>query len=634
MMRNWRYCLLVVAFSFVHQIHAEEGIKCAFEIYQYDSTRQQDILLYADTAQFVRDIPSSGFILAFSTELHFTQVDSNRSSFTVHLVTLGPPARTYARSFTVEHGLPVRINITGKKAASYTLVIRPLAMIDIDTSACAFDHHVKGTFRFDPSAHMDIYYVPNSLGDFYWDAFKDLFEQQYRLSKSLFNLNLPGKYYIYLCPCPLTSVLWDDRFGMATDPTRSTGYAIFSKQVNSADPFLVIHTALQRTFGYAPPFLSEGWAGYTSFAVFDMKKLFQGNRVPPLSRLLDTYQYFHADPHVADRAAATFVKYLIDQYGFSRFKTLYDSADDLNLLDKIEEVYDRSIGTLESEWKQYVDTVTISLEHYAVYAEQAEQMLDHPRMLEYAQACVKHSATARDSLKALPLLTRASFFTGDYFRATSAQEALTRLDSASAGNWMTLAAYKMMNGYYDDARSDLLTALAQDSTDRIVKFNLAFNQIITGNRDEGRKILLDLVVNPTIKSGLGGETRIMLANLLSSSKDSVDKALAVTYYNEAIRMFEQELQVHQASPTAYLWLGVAFLGLGDTGNASDYLQTALFLETRPFYIGMINLWLGKVADVLQDRTAAQRFYEQVLALPSAHYHQEEAKKYLDTPYRQ
>ncbi|MFQ6008011.1 MAG: tetratricopeptide repeat protein [Candidatus Zixiibacteriota bacterium] len=623
-----------MACCFVHRLHAEDGITCALEVYQFDSTRQQNVLQYADTAQFVRDIPASGFILFFSIELHFTQVDSNRSSFTVHLVTLGTQAQTYSRSFTVEHGLPARIDITGKKAAPYTLVIRPLTMIDIDTTACAFNHRVKGTFRFDPTAHMDIYFVVNSLGDFYWDAVKDLFERQYRLFKNLFNLNLPGKYYIYLCPCPIASVLWDDRFGMAVDPTSRTTYAVFNKQVNSADPFLVIHTALLRTFGYAPPFLSEGWAGYTSFAVFDMKKLLQEDRVPPLSQLLNTYQYFQTDAQVADRVAATFVKYLIDQYSITRFKTLYDSTDDLNLLDKIEKVYGKGIDVLESEWKQYVDTVTISLEHYIVYAQQAEQMLDYPRMLEYAQEYVKQSVTARDSLKALALLAKASFFTGEYYKATSAQEALTRLDTTSARNWMTLAAYKMMNGYYDNARSDLLTALAQDSTDYFVKFNLALNYMIMGNKEEAGKLLLDLVVNPAPKGGLGGEARIMLANLLNNSKDSIDKALAVTYYNEAISIFERELKIHQASPTAYLWMGIAFLGLGDTGNASDYLQTALFLETRPFYIGMINLWLGKVADVLQDRTAARSFYARVLELPSAHYHQEEAKKYLDEPFRQ
>jgi hypothetical protein len=48
---------------------------------------------------------------------------------------------------------------------------------------------------------------------------------------------------------------------------------------------------------------------------------------------------------------------------------------------------------------------------------------------------------------------------------------------------------------------------------------------------------------------------------------------------------------------------------------------------------MIYLWLGKTADVLNDRSAAQSYYERVLALPSAHYHQEEAREYLDSPYR-
>jgi len=75
------------------------------------------------------------------------------------------------------------------------------------------------------------------------------------------------------------------------------------------------------------------------------------------------------------------------------------------------------------------------------------------------------------------------------------------------------------------------------------------------------------------------------------------------------------------------------LGLGETGNANNHLQTALFLETRPFYLGMINLWLGKAADVMKDHAVACGFYEKVLSLPSAEYHQQEAKKYLDNPYR-
>jgi len=613
---------------------AKDGIECGLSVYQYDSTLQKDVLLYSDSVRLVKDMASSGFLVAFSTEICVTEVDSSQSAFTVHVVTLGPPGNTYSKNFTVEYGLPASIRgISGKGASQYRLVITPLRRVDIDTSDCAFGHREDDTFRFDPTANMDIYFVPNSLGDFYWESIKDLFEQHYRLFKSLFDLNLPGKYNIYLCPCPVRSVIWDDRFGMAVDPTRSTAYAVYGKYVNSADPFLVSHVALLRTFGYTPAFLSEGWANYTSFAVFDMKQILKGDSALLLSQLFDTYQYFRADPQVADRTSATFVKYLIDQYTLSRFKTLYKLADDLNLTDKIEEVYGMSIAVLETEWKNYVDTVTIPLKYYSVYADQAEQMLNYPLMLKYAQAFVEQSPTVDDSLVGLQLLRRAHFFTGDYYAATEAQEALMALDTSSARNWMTLAAFKMMNGYYEEAHSDLLTALTLDSTDQRVKFNLALNYLVTGNEEKGRQTLLDVIVSLNSRKGAGGEARIMLADLLKNSKDSLDRALAITYFNEAVSMYDQQLQAHHASPTSHLWLGIAFLGLGETGNANNHLQTALFLETRPFYLGMINLWLGKAADVMKDHAVACGFYEKVLSLPSAEYHQQEAKKYLDNPYR-
>jgi hypothetical protein len=60
----------------------------------------------------------------------------------------------------------------------------------------------------------------------------------------------------------------------------------------------------------------------------------------------------------------------------------------------------------------------------------------------------------------------------------------------------------------------------------------------------------------------------------------------------------------------------------------------LFLESRPFYIGMINLWLGKAADLRNKRELARKHFSEVMAVPSAAYHQDEAQKYLDSPYIQ
>jgi tetratricopeptide (TPR) repeat protein len=624
---------LVVAVLLSGSALAEEGVEFAFEVFQYDSTEKKDVLLFSDTAMVLKNVTATGFLVAFSVEVQVTQADSNRAAFEMHLVTLGPPAHTYSRSFTAEYGLPAAIgSIIGKGSTQYSFVTIPLSPVDIDTSACSFNHREQGTFNFDPTAHMDIYYVPHSLGDYYWDSVKDLFERDYRLFKSLLNFSLPGKYHIFLCPCPVSSVIWDSRFGMVVDPTRSTAYALYSQEINSADPFLVLQTAALRNFGYTPAFLSEGLANYLSFALLDMKEILKSDQVVPLSQLLDSYQYFSADPHLADRTSATFVKYLVDRYTLQRFKTLWEAADDLNLADKIEEVYNRSLASLESEWKEYVDTITIPPQEFILLAEKAEQMRDYRQMLEHSRAFTEQSATASDSLSSLYLLERAYFFVGDYNRAASVQAALVNLDTSSAKKLLTLAAYKMMNGYYEEARSDLLRAQSLDSTDSIVKFNLALNNLFTGNEEECRKILQNLVSNTAL--GNGGESRIFLANILRTSQKEADRTMAVTYYNEAVPMYDQQLRLHKASPTAYLWLGIAYLGLGNINVANEHLRTALFLETRPFYLGMINLYLGKVADALGDRAAARDFYGKVLLQPSADYHQKEAQKHLDDPYRQ
>ena len=79
---------------------------------------------------------------------------------------------------------------------------------------------------------------------------------------------------------------------------------------------------------------------------------------------------------------------------------------------------------------------------------------------------------------------------------------------------------------------------------------------------------------------------------------------------------------------------MSYLGMDQYSEARGYLEGALFLETRPFYLGMMHLWLGKVADVTNERQAAVNHYSEVLALPSADYHQREAQTYFQTPYTQ
>ncbi len=608
---------------------AADAVECRLSIYELDTTSRQNVLVWADTTNFVQHIPASGFIGPFSAEIEVISADSARTNFTVQLVTLGPVANTYSKSFTVEYGLPATINnIVGKQNSQYTFTVTPTAKTTVDTSICSYDHRKEGSFTFTPAAYMDIYYVPNSLGDFYWDNVKELLDVHYRQLMTMANLTIPGKTLVYLCPCPLYSVIWDKRFGMAVDPTRNSAFAILNKEVNTADPFIVQQTQILRNFGYSAPFLSEGFAGYFSFSIYDMKKILGENRQLPLGNLMTTHEYYTAEATLADRTAASFVRFLIDQYKFDKFMKTYTAADDLNLRSVLESTYGKPVSELEKEWKTFIDTSTISADDFALHAGIAETMLNYKQMLEYSRGMLAMARKLADSLAAFNLLKRAYFFTGDYYKATETERILLKADSTSIMDWMALGSYQMMNGYYDSAFVSFNRARALDSTNELVNFNIAIYYLQKGQADQARRILTD---NLSTEKGAQaqGESRVTLANLLKDSPSKEEQQKAARMYHETINNFSQALKASGSSASLYMWIGISYLGLNDTENALNYLHTAEFLETRPFYQGMIDLWLGKAYLATHDRKSADSYLSRVMSGASADYHQREARELLE-----
>jgi tetratricopeptide (TPR) repeat protein len=604
------------------------AVECRLATFQYDSDSKADVLIYEDTSVFVKGVPASGMVGPFSLEIEFERIDSSGVAFKTHIVTLGSPPATLSRSFVMEYQLPARLSgIQGKMGARYTLLIIPISPVEVE-AGCSFSHRDAESFSSAPSAFMDIHFVPSSLADYHWISIRDYLDFEYRRFQVFAGLTLPGKMQVFACPCPVYSVIWDKRFGMAVDPTRNCAYAMYRKDINSVHPFLVTYTSLLRNQGYSPPFISEGLASYFAFVLHDMKRELKENPELSLKPLLNTHQYLSSDPLLADRISASFVKYLVDRFGLASLMKLYRIADDLNLYARIEETYGKSIGRLETEWKLWVDTVTIGADEYSRAAGLAEQMLNYQPMLEYSRSFLRTATTPQDSLRALRVLKRACFFTGDYYEATSVQEAMLKIDSADATGWMARGSYRMMNGYYDEALADLLKAQSLDPSNQMIAFNLAMNHIYRGQETAAAEILRE-----NITGGKGAlaqsEIRILLAEILEKSNDSSDREKAREYYQTAADISQQTLSIRRSSATDYLWLAMALLGLDETEGATEYLQVAEFLETRPFYTGMINLWLGKAYAQSGKKQQARDHLAKVLAVAAADYHQREAQKYLE-----
>lgn len=624
--------LLALAGTGAFAASTADGVETALSIYQFDQSRNANTLLFSDTQTFLQGVRATGFFLGFSIELEFLKVDSAGATFNTQVITLGRTPQTYARRVTSEYGVPARIDsIAGKNGSKYALAIMPLNHAKVDTSSCHFQHNRAGDFSFDPTASTDLFFVKQSFGDFYWNQVKGMVEERYTQFNELLKFSLPGKYSVYLCPCRIPSVIWDRRFGSMVDPTRSAVYAIYNKSFNSADPVIVNQAALLRNFGYAPPFLSEGLANYLSIANYEMIDLVKKHKNVPLDTLLSTRAYLAADPVVADRSSASFVRYLVDQYKIDRFLTAYRQADDLGLKETIESVYQQSIASLEKGWFHYLDTLTFRHKQFLYYSDFAEAMFDYPTAVRYAKEAFRSAENRQDSANALAQLVRSQFFTGNYYLAAQYQEQLNRLDTANAGGVMALAAYQMMNGSYDSALVNLREARRRDTINQLIPFNLGINALARGE-DSTAKSYFSGLINNSHDQSAGAQARVLMAELLLKSKDPADRKLAERYCREANDMWTQVAGGHISSTLTLLWNGAAYLGLGDTGAADDYLMSALYVENRPFYLGYINLLLGKTADLRGERSVARDFYGRVIALPSADYHVREARQLLEHPY--
>ena len=624
--------ILVVLLAVVSAL-ADDAVRSELKVHLYDEALRSNVLLYANTVDLLKGVNVTGFMVGLSVDVEVTAIDTAAVAMIVHVHTFSRQPSHGARNFQVEYGLPARLGeLIGKNGRQYQLTITPLEAVTIDPERCSYSHHAVEDFQVDPSAHMNIYYAPQTLGDFHWNAIKGMLEEEYDNFSRMTNFNMPGKYLLYLCPCRLNTVIWDDRFGMMIDPVRSTMFGIYARDYNSVYPFLISQAATYKNYGYAPSFLADGFANFLSFAIYDVKKMKAEGTLIPVDSLLSTFAYFQADPRVAEGISATFVHYLIDQYRVGTFLQLYRAADDLNLRDAIVETYGKSLDELEAGWLNYIDTVSIQYGQYGYHAIQAETMLNYDLALEYSREMIPLATSFRDSLEALQQLTRIGFFKGDYYAAIEDQKALIGLIDTLSSEWMKLAAYRMMVGEYEAAEADLKQAEKLDSTSSLVQFNLALNRLCRGDTLAARQRFGAVIESGGAHGGLI-ESRIMLAHLLAASGSEDDQAMAVSHYNEVAGIMASQDTRHNPSPSQSMWFGIAYLGMGDTGSAQEFLQTALFLETREFYIGMINLWLGKVAAARGEPAVARDYYQRVLAGSSAHYHQEEARRLLEGSQR-
>jgi len=623
---------LIIVFSFSISTLSQEinGTKLDLTVRQKPAGIDKYYEIISDTLVVALGFQRHLTLVNMNIDVDLESVDSQYVSFTSHLTTMGRKIHNESRRFRIEYNLPGRIeNIPGKNGSTYQLLISPIDQIVVDTSRCQFD--ASKDYAMDPTANFDIYYVPGSLGDFTWVDVKNYIEFDYQIYKRMFQFTTSSKTSLYLCPCPDRNMKWDNRFGFAIDVGRTNIYAMHNHRFSGVDVILPNMLLLLKIWGYAPPFIVEGLAGYLDFSKYKMKKIVAEGRKLNLKDLMTSQGYYSAEPNEGEVTAISFSRFLLDQYGLVSMKKLYATSDDLTLLKNISEIYEKSLESLETEWLHYVDTLQLTRQDFDLNAARTSSLRRFDDQLEYIEQMTDYCHNHSDSLDTWKKLSAMYYQIGEYYSAIGAYHKLIELDEFNPLYIHILGNLEMITGEYDKAYKYFDSVYTLDYNYTVARLLQAKIKAIKG--DSAGAIAMAEEFYPREKEPLPVlDFLIFLGDMYKAPGALHDSVKAEEYYTEALI---QAQRLEAKAPQEFslkLRAGQALVGLGKYDQAQYYLEIVTFAEIRTFYICKALVALGKSYDGKGDREAALEFYRLALATPITDYDRIEALRYIDKPY--
>ncbi len=481
-------------------------------------------------------------------------------------------------------------------------------------------------FASDPSGDFDFYYVKRSLGDFRWNEIRDAFENDLNGFIERYAVSDRTKTNFYICPCPVTDVGWDPRWNNAYDYSRQNVFAHFEHGVNDLHPEVVYMTRLMRIHGYAPAFLLEGLCSSLDYAEIFIRDALRKNKLPDIASLGVSRQYRAVARDTSLYISGSFVNYLFNTFGRGKLLQWYQTATDLTFAESFTAVYGKPLAEVTADWKKYVLATPPKLGALSYFATRAQTFLKLPEQLIYANTGY---AELKDTAWAPRLLTSLHFTFGDFKKAAQYAGELARLNPQDAGMRQMYANMLFAAGNLDSAALLYSDVIENDTASYQSAARLAQIDQIRGRHERAIE-LLRRARESTGNPGFQVDYDIAIGDSYAALGQ---RDTSWSYYQRALDMGKQLAAAYNNNPLHHLRTGRAALRLGSLEVAQEYLNTALFLEERMFYIGQILLASAQVADLRKDRKEAIALYKELLTLPTAYADRQQAQAYLKKPYQ-
>lgn len=540
------------------------------------------------------------------------------------LVTLGPSVENKAGAALLDTERVLSIaDLPGKGESRYQveLLYRGSVRKKVD---CTFEDF---QWYSDRSSRHDLWFVRRTWGDFHWNLLRDRVEQLTDSLSRIFNLATSQRPEHYFSPCLLSDWVWDGRFYFSLEPARRRALSAYGREANSFSPWVPNLLLLYLAWGYAPAPLAEGAAAFFDYPHFFAQEYLKQGKLDSIAQFITTYRYRRLPAEKGLMEAASFVRFLVERYGAGAFERLYKDATDLSVREELEKLYGASRSELEAQWRKFLFAFQpeagplrqVAREEFFNYrfgealklfqkalafdpAPQAEDFEEIANQFynlgryDSARVYYRRAYEADSNFWQRPYaVANFALIRDDTAEAERFYRRLLDIDTSLADGIVRQATYSFESGDFGRAESLYLSALKkQTRPDDLAELNLNLGFITWKRKGDFKK---------------GNE---ML--------------------NAAWRYYRQLAAEAPGLPLPYLRVGELFTFKGMADSAEANLKFALYLETRPYYLGKILVRLGNLYDLSGRRREAAAAYNEALKLAAAPLERRRARAYLKRPF--
>jgi tetratricopeptide (TPR) repeat protein len=575
--------------------------------------------------KLINGLETASFQANFTLTTIATVLDSQNVTLSLSLITLPPQPQTIFREFLAKNKETIFLDeVKAKQGRVFRVYLTP-KVADVQKPECDLDTRNKEKEEWDelPSSHFFFRYILHSLADIHWSIIKGHVEGEYKRFRETFGFTQPAmdRMEYFLLPCHANEVVWDDRFDIGLDPTKNKIYTIYNLFERSLDSPGVGFLLFYRLWGYAPPMLAEGIGGYFTMSHHFTQKLITEKKWVSLNELKITKDYRKRSKDVAFWEACSFVRFLVKSYNLDKFKRLYGRATDLTLEQTVQEIYQKSLATLEKEWLSFLEGYRDSISDFYYLASAKMNNGHYDEAIQLYQDMLSLYGKDPGILRSLAYVY---YLKGDYDQSERYYQEVLSGDTLNMEYLQILGNIKVMKGEYDKAKEYYLRIISLDSNYVDAYVKLARLETINGDfllakeyYEHAEKMDNETQTKVDIYTDLG----TIYKKLKNTEKAQENFGSALFY----ARRFVVE---YSDNSIPYFKMGESFFNLGEIDSAINFFQIAEFMEDKPLYRGRVLLALGKAYQEKNDLAKAREYFQEVLNLPTGFEERKEAERLL------